>query len=485
MNLLMASSECLPFSKTGGLGDVAYSLSKELVKDGVSVSIATPFYGSIKKEKYNLKSLYKFVVTMNWRKIETEVFHCEYEGIDYYLFKNDHYFSRNNGLYGYYDDGEVFAYFCNAIIEFMKLLPYKFDVLHVHDWQTAMLPCLIKNKFSAHKQFAGLKTVLTIHNPLFKGYFNGDSLFDLYGLDYSLFLEGKVRLENQVSTLKAGIVFADKITTVSPTHAEELKTPEGSKGLWYDLILRQDDFVGILNGMDYKEFDPSKDKIIYVQYSRKDFETGKAKNKEAFYEEYNLEKGRPLFSVVSRLTSQKGLDLINAMMDFALDSGANIAILGSGEKPAEDFYNNLHQKFPRNVMVCIGYNDNLAHKIYASSDFFIMPSAFEPCGLGQMIAQRYGTLPIVRRTGGLKDSVIPFDMKKNNYKSADGFGFDDYRIVSSLKAVAHALMVYESNNDVFNRLRKNAIIVDHSWKKSSKEYIKLYNSMFPEVEKKI
>ena len=264
MNLLMVSSECLPFSKTGGLGDVAYSLSKELVKDGVSVSIATPFYGSIRKEKYNFKSLYKFVVTMNWRKIETEVFHVEYEGIDYYLFKNDHYFNRNNGLYGYYDDGEVFAYFSNAVIEFMKLIPYKFDIVHVHDWQTAMIPCLIKNKFKDEKAFIDIKTVLTIHNPLFKGYFNGDSLYDLYGLDYSLFKEGKVRLENQVSTLKAGIVYSDKITTVSPTHADELKTPEGSKGLWYDLILRQDDFSGILNGMDYKEFDPSKDKIIYL-----------------------------------------------------------------------------------------------------------------------------------------------------------------------------------------------------------------------------
>ena len=482
MNLLMVSSECLPFSKTGGLGDVAYSLSKELVKDGVSVSIATPFYGSIKKEKYNFNSLYKFVVTMNWRKIETEVFHVEYEGIDYYLFKNDHYFNRNNGLYGYYDDGEVFAYFSNAVIEFMKLIPYKFDIVHVHDWQTAMIPCLIKNKFNGEKAFLDIKTVLTIHNPLFKGYFNGDSLYDLYGLDYSLFKEGKVRLENQVSTLKAGIVYSDKITTVSPTHADELKTPEGSKGLWYDLILRQDDFSGILNGMDYKEFDPSKDKIIYHQFNKKNLVEGKNKNREAFYEEYNLEKGRPLFSVVSRLTSQKGLDLINAMMDFALDSGANIAILGSGEKQAEDFYQNLHTKFPHNVMVYIGYSDAIAHKIYASSDFFIMPSAFEPCGLGQMIAQRYGALPIVRRTGGLKDSVIPYDIKANNYKNANGFGFDDYRIVSSLKTVAHAMMVYDGNQEIFNRLRLNAITVDHSWKKSSKEYIKLYNSMFPNKE---
>ena len=234
--------------------------------------------------------------------------------------------------------------------------------------------------------------------------------------------------------------------------------------------------------MDYKEFDPSKDKIIYHQFSKKNLVEGKNKNREAFYEEYNLEKGRPLFSVVSRLTSQKGLDLINAMMDFALDSGANIAILGSGEKQAEEFYQNLHAKFPHNVMVYIGYSDAIAHKIYASSDFFIMPSAFEPCGLGQMIAQRYGALPIVRRTGGLKDSVIPYDIKANNYKNANGFGFDDYRIVSSLKTVAHAMMVYDGNQEIFNRLRLNAITVDHSWKKSSKEYIKLYNSMFPNKE---
>ena len=416
---------------------------------------------------------------MGWRNIDTIIFHTFYDGIDFYLVKNDYYFNRNNGLYGYYDDGERFAYFDNAVIELIRQLPYEVDILHVHDWQVGMLPCLIKERYKFDPLISKIKTVLTIHNPLFKGYFGVGSLGDFYSLNDDLFYSGKIRLEGMVSTLKAGIYYADKITTVSPTHARELKTPEGSKGLWYDLVLRENDFVGIINGMDQKEFNTVHDKLIYKEFTKKDFVKGKRANKEAFCKEHGLNPDLPLYSVVSRLTDQKGLNLINAMADFLVTSGANFALVGSGEKWAEDYYNDLQRKHPHNVMVYIGYNNEVAHKVYASSDFFIMPSAFEPCGLGQMIAQRYGALPIVRRTGGLKDSVIPYNFDVNNYKEADGFGFDEYSVTEAIKMSATTLMVYNSKPKVFEKLVYNAIHADHSWKKPSEEYLKLYRLLVP------
>ena len=479
MNIVMVSSECLPFSKTGGLGDVAYSLSKEFVKKGHNVSIVCPYYKKINFEKFKTepKKLYEFEVQMNWRKPTCEVYHLLYEGMDYFFIKNDYYFGRDGGLYGFYDDGERFAYFANASTLLLKELPFKVDIVHVHDWQGGMIPCILKVKYWNDKILNKIKTVLTIHNPLFKGYLNRDSLYDLYNLPTSLFDDGSVRLENQVSTLKAGIKFADKITTVSPTHAFELTTVEGSKGLWYDLVLRQNDFSGILNGMDQVEFNPSKDKSIYKTYSVKDYKENKKKNKIEFCKQNNLDPELPLFAVVSRLTDQKGLDLIYGMADFLTHEGGNFAVLGSGERYAEDMFNGLYARNSKHTFVYIGYSDDIAHKLYASSDFFIMPSAFEPCGLGQMIAQRYGSLPLVRRTGGLKDSVICYDNERNNDDIANGFGFDEYSIVEAIKCTAQAMNVYNLKKDVFDRLVKNALLTDHSWNDSADKYLALYSSI--------
>ena len=479
MNIVMVSSECLPFSKTGGLGDVAYSLSKEFVKKGHNVSIVCPYYKKINFEKFKAepKKLYEFDVQMNWRKPTCEVYHLLYEGMDYFFIKNDYYFGRDGGLYGFYDDGERFAYFANASTLLLKELPFKVDIVHVHDWQGGMIPCILKVKYWNDKVLNKIKTVLTIHNPLFKGYLNKDSLYDLFNLPTSLFDDGSVRLENQVSTLKAGIKFADKITTVSPTHAFELTTVEGSKGLWYDLVLRQNDFSGILNGMDQVEFDPSKDKSIYQTFNVKNFKENKNKNKIEFCKENNLDPELPLFAVVSRLTDQKGLDLIYGMADFLTHEGGNFAVLGSGERYAEDMFNGLYARNSKHTYVYIGYSDDIAHKLYASSDFFIMPSAFEPCGLGQMIAQRYGSLPLVRRTGGLKDSVICYDGERNNDDIANGFGFDEYSIVEAIKCTAQAMNVYNLKKDIFERLVKNALLTDHSWNDSADKYLALYSSI--------
>lgn len=476
MNILMAVGEALPFSKTGGLGDVAYSLSAELVKADNNVAIILPLYKDL-EEKYKPHHLMSFKTQMNWRSIDTDIIHVSHEGIDYYFVANDYYFKRNGGIYGYLDDGERYAFLCLATIEFLKRVSFSFDILHVHDWQTAMLPCLLKTIYANDPKLNKIRTILTIHNPLFKGYFSGDSLYDLYGLDKSYYDNGLVRLDNQVSTLKAGIHYADRITTVSPTHAEELLTSEGGKGLEYDLELRRNDFKGIVNGIDYKEFNHARDPYIYSKFTNRNRKSGKRANKVAFCAEFGLNPDLPLFAVVSRLTSQKGLDIIREMVEvLAKTHMASIAIVGSGEKEAEDYFNNLQRRFPNFCTVYIGYNNELAHKVYAASDFFIMPSAFEPCGIGQMIAQRYGSLPIVRRTGGLKDTVIPLVVGCDNVKEANGFGFDEYSPVIGICWTAYILYLYSGKPKVIEKMVLNAMTVDHSWEKSAKEYIELYES---------
>ncbi len=477
MNIVMVSSECLPFSKSGGLGDVAYSLTKEFAKNKHNVSVITPLYKtSYKKTKKKFNFLFRIKTVMNWRSPYGNVYYVSYEGIDYYLLENEQYFNRDR-LYGYFDDGERFAYLSLAAIDILKKLPFKADIVHVHDWQTAMVPCLLKTKYYNDELLKDIKTVLTIHNPDFKGYLGRESLFDLYNLSTDLFDSGRVRLEGQVSTLKAGIAYADKITTVSPTHAEELKTLEGSKGLWYDITLRANDFSGIINGMDYKEFNPRADKIIYNKYTKTNVNTEKLKNKVEFCRENGLDSKLPLFAVVSRLTQQKGLDIMRAMGEFVATGGGNFAILGSGDFASEELFNDLVRRYPNRVYVYIGYSDELAHKLYAASDFFIMPSLFEPCGLGQMIAMRYGSLPIVRLTGGLKDTVRILNDDNSNYRKADGIGFANPDVLSGIRAVSKALIVYNSRPEYMETMRKNAMGVDHSWKKPAKAYLDLYESI--------
>ena len=479
MNILMVSGEALPFSKTGGLADVVTSLSEEFVKKGHHVSIVVPYYktSNLKKSKKPEK-LMDLTITMNWRRPNAEIFHVVYAGIDYFLIKNDQYFNRD-GYYGYFDDGERFAFFALAAIELMKRLPFDIDICHVHDWQAGMIPCLLKEKYRNDKILGKIKTVLTIHNPLFKGFFSKDSLFDLYNLNMDIYNNGRVRFEDQVSTLKAAIAYSDKITTVSPTHSYELTTIEGSKGLWYELTLRQQDFVGILNGMNTSEFNPKKDKLISQKFSATSVEEGKLANKKAFCEANGLNPNLPLFAVVSRLSDQKGLDLIFAMADFVSNEGGNFAIVGSGEQYAEDWFKELKRRNPTHNYIFIGYSDEIAHKLYAASDFFIMPSAFEPCGLCQMIAQAYGSLPIVRRTGGLKDTVIGYDTNENNVKTANGIAFDGYSVTDAIQSCAKALLLYFNSNSALHKLRVNAMKTDHSWSTSADKYLNLYSQVLP------
>ena len=431
MKIVMVSSEARPFCKTGGLADVVYSLSKELAVLGEDVSIILPFYDSIRRQLVNepLKKAASFKTHMSWRKQTVDVYQVQRDGINYYLIENQQYFERGH-IYGDFDDGERFGFFTMAVKEFLLTKRMYPNIIHVHDWQAGMLPCLLRVDQDCVKKFAKTKFVFTIHNPAFQGMMPKFTLGDFYNLTDDLFDNGSVRFKDQVSTLKAGIVYSDKITTVSPTHHLELLSPEGGMGLDTVLRYKEWDFSGILNGIDYLEFNPGNDKQIAMEYSEKNLVSAKKANRDALFKEYGLKANKgPLYSLVTRITWQKGFDIIFPAVEELLNRGASIFMLGSGESGYEQRWEELKRRYPDKVGLYIGYSDSLAHKIYAASDFFIMPSLFEPCGLGQMIAQRYGTLPIVRRTGGLRDSVICYD--GNNAETSNGFGIQQNKYVNN------------------------------------------------------
>lgn len=464
----MVTSEANPLAKTGGLADVVYSLSKELVRRN-DVSIFMPFYRSIEDKVKECKLIKECIVYMSWRKVYTKLYLTFINGIKYYLIKCDQYFSRAS-LYGYDDDNERFAYFTIAVKQLMGDLNMKADIIHIHDWQPGMLPVLIRD--DKNNPLNKAKFILTIHNPAFKGYFNPYQLGDLYGMSDEHYIDGSIRFKDNVSTLKSAIVYANKITTVSPTHRSELLYQDISDGLNHVLEYRKDDFIGVLNGIDYNEFDPKYDEKIYEKYVLRNIKSKKAVNKKSLEEELHLKvDDAPLYGMVSRLTWQKGFDILLPAIHGILARGSKVVILGSGEYNYEQALENLRREFPDNLAIYIGYNDELAHKIYAASDFLLMPSLFEPCGLSQMIAHRYGTLPVVRRVGGLRDSVISYD--GYNLETANGFGFDDY----SEGAIWGTLEWCEENyrnKYVMRKLIKNAMHVKHDWKSSTRQYLKIY-----------
>jgi len=475
MKIAMVASEINPLVKSGGLADVVYSLSKELVIKGEEVCCVLPYYQSIRYNgKLKTKRLGSFEVSMAWRKQSAEVFRTYIDGITFYLIGNDYYFDRES-LYGYDDDGERFAFFTLASEQLFKFVHFQPDVIHVHDWQVGMLPVLIKEKDPADPFYGQVKTVLTIHNPAFKGMLDRYFLNNFYGLSDELFDNGSVRFDGMVSTLKSGIVYSDRITTVSPNHAQELLSSEGGKGLDGILKLRQRDFVGILNGIDTAEFNPAGDRLIASPYDAKTFQIGKKLNRERLLQTNLLtDNGGPIYGFVSRLTSQKGIDLILRSMPHLLNEGTMLVALGSGEFELERGLENLRSAYPKQVGVFIGFNNVRAHEIYAGSDFFLMPSLFEPCGIGQMIAQRYGTLPIVRSTGGLKDTVTGYDGQ--NGDKANGLSFETYDEGGLTYACGLAQKLFDDKK-AFGRLVVNAMELDRSWNKSADEYLKVYHSL--------
>ena len=465
MKIVNVASEANPLVKSGGLGDVVYSLSRELAKAGHEVSIILPYFKIVKDKNIGAEYLGYDYIDMSWRHQYVGIFKKVIDGVNYYLIDSEQYFGRDN-LYGYDDDGERFAYFALAAQKIISKLNLQPDIVHVHDWQAGMLPTLMKVRpLDEHRSHY----VLTIHNPAFKGYLYPESLGDLYNLDIELFNNGSVRFEGMVSTLKAAIYFADKITTVSPTHRNELLTEQFSQGLCHVLEFRRDDFCGILNGVDVVEFDPEHDKRIKANYSAKSFKEGKFEDKKDLLEGLGLKDvNAPTFGIVSRLTYQKGVDLVVQNALHLLYRGANIVILGSGEYALERAIQDLRDAHPDKIGVYIGYNDALAHKIYAGSDFFLMPSLFEPCGIGQIVAQRYGTLPIVRETGGLVDTVHPEE---------DGFSFQYYDVFSMRAVLDRALDIYYTDMNKMDSMIKKAMELDRSWVESMNKYVGLYKEV--------
>lgn len=474
MKVLIAASEAHPFIKTGGLGDVIGALPKSLKKLGVDVRVVIPNYKDIKKEiKENLKFIRSFNVNVGWRNQYCGILEYEIENVKFYLLDNEYYFKRD-GLYGYGDDGEKFAFFNKAIMEFLKDDEWTPDVIHCNDWQTAMIPVLQKVEYKEYEKLKNIKTMISIHNLFFKGMFSKEILPDLFGYDYELFNNGSLEHYGAVSFLKGGINYADKVTTVSKTYLEEIKTEEYGEKLDGLLLYRNKDLKGIVNGIDYDEYNPMTDEYIYINYDKNTIFL-KDKNKEKLQEELGLEvnKDIPMIGMVSRLTHQKGCDIIIRILEELLKKKVQVVVLGTGDYMYEASLMDFERRHKGKVSANIKFSNELAHKIYSSSDLFLMPSLFEPCGLGQLIALRYGTLPIVRETGGLKDTVLPY----NKYTGrGTGFSFSNYGHEELLNTIKLALEIYKEK-DIFKSLAVQAMEEDNSWEKSAKEYLKLYKSL--------
>ena len=474
MKVLFAASEAHPFIKTGGLGDVMGALPKSLIKLGVDVRVVIPKYKNIKDElKQKLQFVKWFTVSVGWRNQYCGVFQYQYKGVTYYFIDNEYYFNRD-GLYGYFDDGERFAFFNRAVLEFIKQIDWQPDLINCNDWQTGMVPVLLNLEYKKDEFYSKIKTVFSIHNLLFKGSFSPKILPELFGYDYMPLANGSVELDGAVSFLKGGLNYCDQITTVSKTYAEEIKTPQYGEGLDGFLRSRSYYLMGIVNGIDYEEFNPQDDKFIFKNFNANSIDN-KVQNKLALQRELGLpqKKDTPMIGLISRLTHQKGCDLIVNMIDRLLQKDIQLVILGTGDYWYEETFKNLQYRYPDKVSANIKFDNTLAHKIYAATDMFLMPSLFEPCGLGQLIALRYGSIPIVRETGGLKDTISPY----NKYNGVgNGFGFKNFNSNELMQIIEYALTIYD-DKDAWNNIIRQAMDSDNSWEKSAMQYKLLYEDV--------
>ena len=487
MKVLFVSPEMDPLAKVGGLADVVGALPKELESLGCDVRVIIPLYNQVKENLKNLKLKAKnlrkeIIVCLDWLPFKGDVLEVNLNGLTVYLLRNDNFFNRDyiySTPQGDYQDNDLrFGFLSLGALEIAKALDFKPDIIHCHDWQTALVP--ISLKWRRHVKddpfFSKSKIVFTIHNISYQGLFLRDTLEKL-GLPLYAFTPQGIEFYGKISLLKGGIVYGDAVTTVSPNYAEEIKKPEYGNAL--DGILRwisqeSNKLVGILNGIDYQAWDPKTDKALYVNYGIGDI-TGKLKNKSELRNELGLyaEEGKPLLGMVSRLTEQKGIDLVVEALPQIFDLGFQVAILGTGEEKYVRMLENANSRYKGNLSVVIGFNDEIARRIYAGCDMFLMPSRFEPCGLGQMIAMKYGSIPVVRGTGGLLDSVRDRSVDR---KHGNGFVFHLFSKVSFLDALTRALLVYE-NREEWIGLVTRAMKEDFSWKRSSEKYLELYESL--------
>lgn len=484
MQIVFASAECAPFVKTGGLGDVAGSLPAALVRAGAEVIVMVPKYATIKDEyKAQMEHFSDFYVSLGWRNEYCGLEKLERDGVTYMFIDNERYFARDYP-YGFFDDGERFAFFSKAITESLQHLPAGFecDILHCNDWQTALAPVFLREFYQGLPLYDRVKTVFSIHNVAFQGQFSDTVMEDILGVAHIPAAASQLRCDAcSINYMLGALRYADAITTVSPTYANEIQTPEFGEGL--DGVLRERSYAlqGILNGIDVAGFDPATDKRIAANYTVED-RSGKAVCKAKLQEELGLEvrDDRPLMVMVTRLTRQKGMDLVMYALDRILAGGVQVAVLGTGDRDYEDGLRYFQDKYPGTMAARIEFDPALSQRMYAAADMFLMPSKFEPCGLSQIIAMRYGTLPIVRETGGLKDTVIPYNEFTGE---GTGFSFSNFNGDEMGDAVFRAARLFWDNRDAWNQLVTQAMSQDFSWTRSADKYLDLYFFMHPEIER--
>ena len=484
MQIVFASAECAPFVKTGGLGDVAGSLPAALVRAGAEVIVMVPKYATIKDEyKAQMEHFSDFYVSLGWRNEYCGLEKLEHDGVTYMFIDNERYFARDYP-YGFFDDGERFAFFSKAITESLQHLPAGFecDILHCNDWQTALAPVFLREFYQGLPLYDRVKTVFSIHNVAFQGQFSDTVMEDILGVAHIPAAASQLRCDAcSINYMLGALRYADAITTVSPTYANEIQTPEFGEGL--DGVLRERSYAlqGILNGIDVAGFDPATDKRIAANYTVED-RSGKAVCKAKLQEELGLEvrDDRPLMVMVTRLTRQKGMDLFMYALDRILAGGVQVAVLGTGDRDYEDGLRYFQDKYPGTMAARIEFDPPLSQRMYAAADMFLMPSKFEPCGLSQIIAMRYGTLPIVRETGGLKDTVIPYNEFTGE---GTGFSFSNFNGDEMGDAVFRAARLFWDNRDAWNQLVTQAMSQDFSWTRSADKYLDLYFFMHSEIER--
>lgn len=484
MQIVFASAECAPFVKTGGLGDVAGSLPAALVRAGAEVIVMVPKYATIKDEyKAQMEHFSDFYVSLGWRNEYCGLEKLEHDGVTYMFIDNERYFARDYP-YGFFDDGERFAFFSKAITESLQHLPAGFecDILHCNDWQTALAPVFLREFYQGLPLYDRVKTVFSIHNVAFQGQFSDTVMEDILGVAHIPAAASQLRCDAcSINYMLGALRYADAITTVSPTYANEIQTPEFGEGL--DGVLRERSYAlqGILNGIDVAGFDPATDKRIAANYTVDD-RSGKAVCKAKLQEELGLEvrDDRPLMVMVTRLTRQKGMDLVMYALDRILAGGVQVAVLGTGDRDYEDGLRYFQDKYPGTMAARIEFDPALSQRMYAAADMFLMPSKFEPCGLSQIIAMRYGTLPIVRETGGLKDTVVPYNEFTGE---GTGFSFSNFNGDEMGDAVFRAARLFWDNREAWNQLVTQAMSQDFSWTRSADKYLDLYFFMHPEIER--
>ena len=470
MKVLFASSEAYPFAMSGGLADVAGALPKALRRRLVGCRVVMPLYGSIKEElREKMTFICSITVPVSWRRQYCGIFEAHIDGVIYYLIDNQYYFKRD-GLYGHYDDAERFAFFSRAVLEIIPHIGFKPDIIHCNDWQTGMVPVYLNEFYRSDPIYSDIKTVFTIHNIQYQGKYGHELYSDVLGLPEGR--EGIVEYDNCVNLMKGAIQCADKITTVSPTYSREILEPYYSHGL--DNILSQFTFklTGIVNGIDYDVYNPETDEMIYKNFTVDDM-SGKAYNKKCLQKDLGLPQRSdvPVIGMVTRLVKHKGIDLVKCVFEELLKADLQFVILGSGEWEFETFFHEMAGRYPDKVGLKLGFDTNLAHKIYAGSDMFLMPSNSEPCGLAQLVALRYGTIPIVRETGGLNDTI-----KDSGNGEGNGFTFANYNAHDMQNTVWRALAGYADEKG-WEILRKRAMECDNSWSSSANKYIRLYKEI--------